>query len=39
MLEFWNIGIMGIENQNEYNSINFLTIVAYFLWQKQKLEI
>ena len=33
---FWNIGMMGLENQNENNCIDFLVIVAYFLGQKQK---
>jgi len=33
---FWNIGMMGLENQNENNCIDFLLIVAYFLGQKQK---
>jgi len=38
MLEFWNIGIMGfwdsgmvgLENQNEYTCIGFLVAAAYF---------
>ncbi len=28
---FWDNGIVGLENQNEYNCIDFLVIVAYFL--------
>ena len=44
ILEYWNIGfwdngMMGLENQNEYNCIDFLVIVAYFLWRKQKMDV
>ena len=28
---FWNKGMVGLENQTEYNCIDFLVIVAYFL--------
>jgi len=36
ILEYWNHGswdngMVGLENQNEYNCIDFLVIVAYFL--------
>ena len=34
MMEYWNNGMVGIVDQNEYNDINFLVIVAYFLGQK-----
>jgi hypothetical protein len=33
-MEKWNNGMVGIENQNEYNDIDFLVIVVYFLGQK-----
>jgi hypothetical protein len=45
MMEQWNDGIMGsgimvgLENQNEYNCIDFLVIVAYFLGRKQKMGV
>jgi len=28
---FWDNEMVGIENQNEYNCIDFLVITAYFL--------
>jgi hypothetical protein len=34
MMEYWNNGMVGIEDQNEYNDIDFLVIVVYFLGQK-----
>jgi hypothetical protein len=34
MMEYWNNGIVGIEDQNEYNDIDLLVIVVYFLGQK-----
>jgi hypothetical protein len=36
---FWDDGMVGLENQNEYNCIDFLVIVAYFLGQKQKMDV
>ena len=33
-LEYWNNGMVGIEDQNEYNDIDLLAIVVYFLGQK-----
>jgi len=39
MMEFWNNGMMGLENQNENNCIDFLVIVAYFLGRKQKMDV
>jgi hypothetical protein len=36
---FWDNGMVGLENQNEYNWIDFLVIVAYFLGQKQKMDV
>ncbi len=36
---FWDNGMVSLENQNEYNCINFLVIVAYFLGQKQKMDV
>jgi len=39
MMEQWNDGIMGLENQTKYNCIDFLVIVAYFLGQKQKMDV
>jgi hypothetical protein len=27
MLEFWNIAMMGLENLNEYNCIDFLELI------------
>jgi hypothetical protein len=36
---FWNIGMMDLENQNEYNCIDFLVILAYFPGRKQKMDI
>jgi len=38
-MEYWNHGfwdneMLGLENQNEYNCIDFLVTVAYFLGQK-----
>jgi hypothetical protein len=35
----WNNGMVGLENQNEYNRIDFFVIVAYFLGQKQKMDV
>jgi len=32
-------GMVGLKNQNEYNGIDFLVIVAYFLGQKQKMDV
>jgi hypothetical protein len=29
---------VGFENQNEYNGIDFLVIVAYFQGRKQKMD-
>jgi len=34
MMEYWNNGMVGIEDQNEYNDIDLLVIVVYFLAQK-----
>jgi hypothetical protein len=31
--------MLGLENQNEYNRIDFLVIVAYFLERKQKMDV
>ena len=31
MMEQWNDGMVGLENQNEYNCIDFLVILSYFL--------
>jgi len=36
---FWNIGKVGLENQNEYNFIDLLVIMTYFPGQKQKMDI
>ena len=36
---FWADGMVGLENQNEYNCIDFRVIVAYFLGQKQKMDV
>ena len=36
---FWDNGMVGLENQNEYNCIDFLVIVAYFLGRKQKMDV
>jgi hypothetical protein len=36
---FWDNGMLGLENQNEYNRIDFLVIVAYFLERKQKMDV
>jgi hypothetical protein len=33
-MEYWNNGMVGIEDQNEYNDIDLLVIVVYFLGQK-----
>jgi hypothetical protein len=35
---FWNIGMVGLENQNEYNCIDILVILAYFLGPDQKMD-
>ena len=32
-------GIVGLKNQNEYNCIDFLVIVAYFLVRKSKMDV
>ena len=34
-----NIGMVGLENQNEYNCIDFLVIWAYFFGRKQKTDV
>ena len=31
--------MMGLENQTEYNWIDFFEIVEYFLGQKQKMDV
>jgi hypothetical protein len=36
---FWNVGIVGLENQNEYNWFDFLVILAHFLGRKQKMDV
>jgi hypothetical protein len=36
---FWDNGMVGLENQNEYNGIDFLVIVAYFQGRKQKKDV
>ena len=33
---FWENGMVDIENQDEYNRIDFLVIVAYFLSKNRK---
>ena len=33
---FWNIGVVDLEYQNEYNCIDFLVILAYFLGESRK---
>jgi len=38
-MEWWNSGMVGLENQNEYNCIDFLVILASFLGRKQKMDI
>jgi hypothetical protein len=38
MVEYWNNGMVGIEDQNEYNDIDFLIIVAHFIGQEQKMD-
>jgi hypothetical protein len=35
-MEFWNSGMVGLDNKNEYNCIDFLKIVAYFLGESRK---
>jgi hypothetical protein len=32
-------GMVGLENQNEYNCIDSLVIVAYFLGRTQKMDV
>ena len=32
-------GMMDLKNQNEYNCIDFLVILAYFLGEKQKMLV
>jgi hypothetical protein len=34
-----DIGMVDLENQIEYYCIDFLVIVAYFLGQKQKIDV
>ena len=34
MMEYWKNGMVGIEDQNAYNDIDYLVIVAYLLGQK-----
>jgi hypothetical protein len=34
-----DIGMVDLENQNEYNCIDFFVIVAYFLRRKQKMDV
>jgi hypothetical protein len=34
-----NIVRVGLENQNEYNCIDFLVRLAYFLGRKQKMDV
>jgi hypothetical protein len=34
MMEYWNNGMVGIEDQNAFNDIDYLVIVAYLLEQK-----
>jgi hypothetical protein len=36
---FWDNGMVGLENLNEYNFIGFLAIVTYFLERKQKMDV
>ena len=36
---FWDNGMVRLENQNEYNRIDSLVMVAYFLGQKQKVDV
>jgi len=31
--------MLGLDNQNEYNCIDFLAIVVYFLGRKQKMDV
>jgi hypothetical protein len=31
--------MVGVEKQNEYNYIDFLVIMAYFLELKQKMDV
>jgi hypothetical protein len=31
-------GMVGLENEKEYNCIDFLIIAAYFLGRKQKMD-
>jgi hypothetical protein len=31
--------MVGSENQDEYNCIDFLAIMAYFLGKKQKMDV
>ncbi len=33
---FWDNGMVGLENQNEYNCIDFLVIVAYYWGESRK---
>ena len=32
-------GVVGLENHQEYNRIDFLVIAAYFLGRKQKMDV
>jgi hypothetical protein len=34
-----DIGMVGLENQNEYKCIDFLVIVACFMGRKQKMDV
>jgi len=36
---FWDYGMVGLENHKEYICIDFHVIAAYFLGQKQKMDV
>jgi hypothetical protein len=36
MREYWKIGILGLENQNEHNCIDLLGMVANFFGKNRK---
>jgi hypothetical protein len=36
---FWENGMVGLANENEYNCIDFLVKAAYFLERKQKMNV
>ncbi len=36
---FWDNGMVGLENQNDYKCIDLLAIVAYVLARKQKMDV